>query len=64
MTAPAYIRGRVRLDKRAIAARAARVCLDENVTVKNALTRFRVGRTRLLQAIAALRAERASGGRP
>lgn len=52
--------GRLRLDKRAIADKAARAVLNDNVTLQDAMGRFRIGRHRLRKAIVKLQAERAA----
>jgi hypothetical protein len=55
-----------RRDKRALAARAAVVCLDEGVLLRDAMARFGIGWTILCAAVTRLRNERAAGqgGRP
>jgi len=52
--------GRVRRDLRGATERAAIRVLDEGVTMRDAQAGFGIGRTRLAQAIAKLRAERAA----
>jgi hypothetical protein len=64
VTAPAYIRGRIRPDLDAQAASAARAVLDDGMTRKAAGKRYGVGWKRLAGAIAKLRAERAARSTP
>lgn len=54
--------GRARPDKRAIAAKAALACVEDGVTLRDAMGRFQIGWTLLRQAVAKLRAERAAVG--
>lgn len=53
--------GRPQRDKHAIARKAAKACIEDGLTVKEAKARFQIGRPLLLAAIKELRAELAKG---
>lgn len=55
---------RPRLDKRALADKAARRHLDDGVTKQDAMATAQVGWKRFGDALRRLQAERAAGGRP
>lgn len=62
MTAPVYIRGRIRRDVQADAAKAARLCIEDGVDRKCAMERYRIGWVTLCAAIKKLRDERGIAG--